>query len=98
MAMVNVEPFPPAQMVRSLSENLTALLPHLSLKLLKSAAAHANLRLHAVQAEVLVLASGKDNMLPSEDEAKRLSSLLKNCKVHNFKDNGHTLLLVGCLI
>ncbi|GAB4835914.1 hypothetical protein Ancab_000833 [Ancistrocladus abbreviatus] len=107
MAMVNVEPFPPAQMVRSLSENLTALLPRLSvvadiipketliwkLKLLKSAAAHANSRLHAVQAEVLVLASGKDNMLPSEDEAKRLSSLLKNCKVRNFKDNGHTLLL-----
>ncbi|GAB4835925.1 hypothetical protein Ancab_000844 [Ancistrocladus abbreviatus] len=107
MAMVNVEPFPPAQMVRSLLENLTALLPCLSvmadiipketliwkLKLLKSAAAHANSRLHAVQAEVLVLASRKDNMLPSEDEAKRLSSLLKNCKVRNFKDNGHTLLL-----
>ncbi|GAB4835945.1 hypothetical protein Ancab_000864 [Ancistrocladus abbreviatus] len=109
MAMVNVEPFPPAQMVRSLLENLTALLSRLSvvadiipketliwkLKLLKSAAAHANSRLHAVQAEVLVLASGKDNMLPSEDEAKRLSSLLKNCKVCNFKDNGHSLLLVG---
>ncbi|GMH13192.1 hypothetical protein Nepgr_015033 [Nepenthes gracilis] len=107
MAMVNVDPFPPTQMLRNLSENLTALLPRISvvadiipkdtlnwkLKLLKSASAHANSRLHAVKAEVLVLASGKDNMLPSGDEAKRLSSSLKNCKVRYFKDNGHTLLL-----
>ncbi|XP_074280204.1 phytyl ester synthase 1, chloroplastic-like isoform X2 [Silene latifolia] len=33
--------------------------------------------------------SGKDNM-PSEDEAKRLSRLLKNCESRTFKDNGHT--------
>ncbi|KAH9688394.1 Acyltransferase-like protein [Citrus sinensis] len=63
------------------------------LKLLKSASAYANSRLHAVKAEVLVLASGKDNMLPSEDEAKRLNNSLQNCIVRNFKDNGHTLLL-----
>ncbi|XP_030960647.1 acyltransferase-like protein At1g54570, chloroplastic [Quercus lobata] len=41
------------------------------LKLLKSAAAYAYSRLHAVKAKVLVLASGKDNMLPSRDEAER---------------------------
>ncbi|GAB2287394.1 hypothetical protein Dimus_021772 [Dionaea muscipula] len=107
MAMVNVDPFPPAQMLQSLSENLTALLPRLSvlsdiipkdallwkLKLLRSAAAYANSRLHAVKAEVLVLASGKDNMLPSADEARRLSSKLENCQVRGFKDNGHTFLL-----
>ncbi|XP_021742329.1 acyltransferase-like protein At1g54570, chloroplastic isoform X2 [Chenopodium quinoa] len=108
MAMVNVDKkLPPSPMLRQLSKNLTDLLPRLSvisdlipkdallwkLKLLKSAAAYANSRLHAVKAEVLVLASLKDNMLPSEDEAKRLSGLLKNCKVRTFKENGHTLLL-----
>ncbi|CAO2837150.1 unnamed protein product [Amaranthus hypochondriacus] len=108
MAMANVnKKLPPGPMLRQLSENLTDLLPRLSvisdlipketliwkLKLLKSAAAYANSRLHAVKAEVLVLASLKDNMLPSEDEAKRLSSVLKNCEVRTFKENGHTLLL-----
>ncbi|KMT13483.1 hypothetical protein BVRB_4g082620 [Beta vulgaris subsp. vulgaris] len=108
MAMVNVDKkLPPSPTIRQLSENLTALLPRLSvisdlipkdslvwkLKLLKSAAAYANSRLHAVKAEVLVLASLKDNMLPSADEAKRLSRLLKNCEVRTFKENGHTLLL-----
>lgn len=39
--------------------------------------------------------SGKDNMLPSGDEAKRLANSLRNCKVRYFKDNGHTILLVG---
>lgn len=39
--------------------------------------------------------SGKDNMLPSRDEAWRLMKSLKNCNVRYFKDNGHTILLVG---
>ncbi|XP_020212317.1 acyltransferase-like protein At1g54570, chloroplastic [Cajanus cajan] len=108
MASVNVgNRLPPAKKFEQLSYNLTALLPCLpelaniiprdtllwKLKLLKSAAAYANSRLHAVRAEVLVLASGKDNMLPSENEARRLAGLLQNCKVRNFKDSGHTLLL-----
>ncbi|CAL9238755.1 unnamed protein product [Arabidopsis halleri] len=63
------------------------------LKLLRSGSAYANSRIHAVQAEVLVLASGKDMMLPSQEEAKRLHGVLKNCSVRCFKDNGHTLLL-----
>ncbi|KVI08492.1 Diacylglycerol acyltransferase [Cynara cardunculus var. scolymus] len=93
--------------LEKLSANLTSMLPRLSslsdiipkatliwkLKLLKSAAAYANSRLHAVKAEVLLLASGKDNMLPSKDEAKRLSRTLQNCKVCYYKDNGHTILL-----
>lgn len=33
-------------------------------------------------------------MLPSGDEAKRLLRSLRNCKIHIFKDNGHTILLV----
>lgn len=108
MALVDVESkLPPLQRLEKMSQNLTALLPYLSsladiiprgtllwrLKLLKSAAASANSRLHAVKAEVLVLASGKDNMVPSRDEADRLNKSLKNCTVRHFKDNGHTFLL-----
>ncbi|KZV31514.1 acyltransferase-like protein chloroplastic [Dorcoceras hygrometricum] len=63
------------------------------MKLLKSAERHANSRLHAVEAEVLILASGKDSLFPSESEAQRLSNLIKNCKKRFLKDNGHSLLL-----
>ncbi|XP_071735481.1 phytyl ester synthase 1, chloroplastic-like isoform X2 [Rutidosis leptorrhynchoides] len=106
MAMVDTESSRVPNLEK-LAENLTSLLPRLSglsdiipkatlswkLKLLKSAAAYTNSRLHAVKAEVLLLVSGKDNMLPSSDEAQRLSRSLQNCKVCYFKDNGHTLLL-----
>ncbi|GLT76172.1 hypothetical protein SLA2020_478470 [Shorea laevis] len=98
---------PPGLRIEQLSRNVTALLPLISsianivprdtvawkLKLIKSAAAYANTRLHAVKAEVLLLVSDKDNMLPSRDEAKRLKGLLQNCTVRRFKDNGHVLLL-----
>lgn len=108
MAMANIEhKLPPRLQFQQLYHNLTALLPSVSvlsdiipketliwrLKLLKSAAAHTNSRLHAVKAEVLVLASGNDNLLPSKDEARRLKSSLKNCKVRYFKDNGHSMLM-----
>ncbi|KAM7511781.1 hypothetical protein LguiB_010656 [Lonicera macranthoides] len=97
---------PPAQVVEELSGNLTTLLARISglsntipkgtflwkMKLLRSAAAYANSRLHAVKAEVLVLASGKDELLPSGDEAHRLSSSLRNCEYFYFKDNGHNIL------
>ncbi|KAL2551118.1 Acyltransferase-like protein [Forsythia ovata] len=63
------------------------------LKSLKSGAAHANSHLHDVKSEVLVLASGNDNMLPSAAEARRLLGLLQNCKVRDFYHNGHTLLV-----
>ncbi|KAL5701399.1 hypothetical protein ACHQM5_026741 [Ranunculus cassubicifolius] len=108
MAMVNIDKgLPPMQTLQRLSENFTALVLSLGvladiipketllwkLKLLRTGASYANSRLHAVKAEVLVLASGKDNMLPSKDEAQRLSKLIKNCTIRNFNDNGHTLLL-----
>lgn len=77
--------------------NLADILPKQTLqwklKLLKSGAASSNSRLHAVKNEVLILASGRDSMLPSRDEAQRLSALLKNSKVRFFKDNGHLLLM-----
>uniref|UniRef100_A0A0D9V0W7 Phospholipid/glycerol acyltransferase domain-containing protein n=1 Tax=Leersia perrieri TaxID=77586 RepID=A0A0D9V0W7_9ORYZ len=108
MAMVSVENnLSPPETLQKLSESLTSMLPLLSeladiiprdtlfwkLKLLKSGAAYTNSRLHAVQAEVLLLASGNDNLLPSGDEADRLFKSLKKCRVRYFKDNGHTLLL-----
>uniref|UniRef100_J3KZU9 Serine aminopeptidase S33 domain-containing protein n=2 Tax=Oryza brachyantha TaxID=4533 RepID=J3KZU9_ORYBR len=108
MAMVNIENnLPPPETLQKLSDSLTSMLPLLSeladiiprdtlfwkLKLLKSGAAYTNSRLHAVQAEVLLLASGNDNLLPSGEEADRLFKSLKNCRVRYFKDNGHTLLL-----
>ncbi|WVZ71155.1 hypothetical protein U9M48_019774 [Paspalum notatum var. saurae] len=108
MAAVSIENnLSPPETLQKLSDSLTSMLPLLSeladiiprdtllwkLKLLKTGAAYANSRLHAVQAEVLLLASGKDNLLPSGDEADRLFKALKNCRVRYFKDNGHTLLL-----
>ncbi|XP_010532193.1 PREDICTED: acyltransferase-like protein At1g54570, chloroplastic [Tarenaya hassleriana] len=103
---INTE-LPTGIRLQLLREKLSSLLPFLSvlgeivpketllwkLKLLRTGAAYANSRLHAVKAEVLVLASGKDNMLPSQEEAMRLHGLFKNCTVRVFKDNGHTLLL-----
>jgi hypothetical protein len=65
------------------------------LKMLHSAALYTNSRLHAVRAEVLVLASGKDQMLPSAEEAKRLKKAIPGCRVRYFKESGHTLLLVS---
>ncbi|XVE62883.1 hypothetical protein DITRI_Ditri06bG0155400 [Diplodiscus trichospermus] len=108
MATVGINnKLPPTQKIEQLSGNLTALLPRLSgladiipketliwkLKLLKSASAYANSRLHAVKAEVLVLASDKDNMLPSREEAHRLKNLLPKCTIRCFENNGHTLML-----
>ncbi|CAO2184589.1 unnamed protein product [Urochloa humidicola] len=108
MASVSIESnLSPPETLRKLSDSLTSMLPLLSeladiiprdtllwkLKLLKTGAAYANSRLHAVKAEVLLLASGNDNLLPSGDEADRLFKALKNFRVRYFKDNGHTLLL-----
>ncbi|KAF9681672.1 hypothetical protein SADUNF_Sadunf05G0026300 [Salix dunnii] len=108
MARVNIEHRLPCRLqIEQLFQNLIALLPCVSdltdivpkdtliwkLKLLKSAASYTNSRIHAVKAEVLVLSSGNDYMLPSGDEAQRLKSSLKNCTVRYFKDNGHTILL-----
>ncbi|XP_047063287.1 phytyl ester synthase 1, chloroplastic-like [Lolium rigidum] len=62
------------------------------LRLLMSGAAYANSRLHAVQAEVLLLASGNENLLPV-GEAYELFKTLKNCKIRHFRNQGHNLLM-----
>lgn len=63
------------------------------LKVLKRGAASANSRIHAVKSEAMILASGKDFMLPSTNEAQRLRNLIKESKVRVFRNNGHALLL-----
>ncbi|BBN03207.1 hypothetical protein MPTK1_2g21620 [Marchantia polymorpha subsp. ruderalis] len=90
-----------------LAHALTSLLPTLptiadlmpretlawKIKLLSDGAKYANSRLHAVKADILLLVSGKDQMLPSVDEARRLKEILPQTKIRLFKDSGHTLLL-----
>lgn len=108
MAMANVnDELSLFEATQELSKNLEALLPQLAtlsdivpkstllwkLKMLRSAALYTNSRVHAVKAEILLLASGKDRMLPSAEEAQRLMKILPNCRVRYFKDSGHTLLL-----
>ncbi|XP_021643918.2 phytyl ester synthase 2, chloroplastic isoform X2 [Hevea brasiliensis] len=63
------------------------------LQLLKSASAFANSRLHAVKAQTLILSSGRDQLLPSAEEAQRLHSLLPKCETRLFSDSGHFLFL-----
>jgi len=62
-------------------------------RMLQSAELYTNPRLHLVNHNVLLIVSGKDEFLPSGEEALRLKSVLKNCKIRYFKDSGHTLLL-----
>ncbi|KAK3011153.1 hypothetical protein RJ639_011097 [Escallonia herrerae] len=75
-----------------LADNIPKDILRWKLKLLKSATAYANSRLHAVKAEVLVLA--RDYLLSGEDEAQRLSRSLQNCNICYFKDYGQAILLL----
>ncbi|XP_023769522.1 phytyl ester synthase 1, chloroplastic isoform X1 [Lactuca sativa] len=91
------------QLIGNLTEDIpllsamTTIIPRDTLdwriKLLESAAGYANSRLHTITAQVLILASGKDNLLPSKDEAQRLSRLLPHCDIRVFEENGHTILM-----
>ncbi|KAH9791740.1 AB hydrolase-1 domain-containing protein [Citrus sinensis] len=53
------------------------------LELLKSASAYANARLDAVKAQTLILCSGRDQLLPSEEEGDRLCRALPNCQTRS---------------
>ncbi|XP_073131343.1 phytyl ester synthase 2, chloroplastic-like [Henckelia pumila] len=63
------------------------------LGMVKSAAAFANSRLHAVKAKALILISGQDHLLPSRVEGERLGLLLPKCHIRIFNDCGHALFL-----
>ncbi|KAL8544329.1 hypothetical protein ACS0TY_004752 [Phlomoides rotata] len=98
---------PSDQLIKELSQDTLAMSSYLSvlskaftaetlrwkLEMLKSAAAFANSRLHAVKAQTLILASGQDQLLPSRDEAERLTKVLPNCQIRVFEDKGHALFL-----
>uniref|UniRef100_A0A0D9V0W0 Serine aminopeptidase S33 domain-containing protein n=1 Tax=Leersia perrieri TaxID=77586 RepID=A0A0D9V0W0_9ORYZ len=109
MAMVSIQSnSSPQEILQSFSYNLASMLPLLSefgntiqmdtlvwkLKLLKSGAEYTNSHLHAVQGEVLLLASGNDNLPPS-GEAERLFKTLKSCKVRYFRTSSDRLLMEG---
>ncbi|XP_021727534.1 acyltransferase-like protein At3g26840, chloroplastic [Chenopodium quinoa] len=77
------------------------------LQMMKSACSFANSRLHAVKAQILILVSERDQLLPSLEEAERIREalpkqeirVLKNtgkmpkCEIRYFKDSGHFLFL-----
>ncbi|XP_019437420.1 PREDICTED: acyltransferase-like protein At3g26840, chloroplastic [Lupinus angustifolius] len=65
------------------------------LKLLKSASAYVNSRLHAIKAQTLILCSGNDRLLPSQQEGERLRQLLPKCELRKFEGSGHFLFLEG---
>ncbi|CAL5325472.1 unnamed protein product [Camellia sinensis] len=63
------------------------------LQMLGSASLYVNAHLGAVKAQTLILSSGRDQLLPSEEEGERLLDLIPNCKIRKFSDSGHALLL-----
>ncbi|KAG4912584.1 hypothetical protein JHK86_053017 [Glycine max] len=65
------------------------------LKMLKSASAYAHSRLYAIKAQTLILCSGNDQLLPSQQEGERLLKLLpkSKCQLRKFDDSGHFLFL-----
>ncbi|CAI8613444.1 unnamed protein product [Vicia faba] len=67
------------------------------LKMLESPSAYADSRLYAIKAQTLILCSGKDQLLPSQQEGERLRQLLPNCELRKFHDSGHFLFLEGSL-
>ncbi|KAK6267101.1 hypothetical protein QUC31_017938 [Theobroma cacao] len=63
------------------------------LQLLKSASASANSHLHAVKVQALILCSGKDQLLPSQEEVQRLRRMLPKSEIRLFEESGHFLFL-----
>ncbi|EOY02897.1 Esterase/lipase/thioesterase family protein, putative [Theobroma cacao] len=63
------------------------------LRMLKTASASTNSCLHAVKAQTLILCSGKDQLLPSQEEGKRLQNALPKCEIRVFDESGHLLFL-----
>ncbi|KAK8566077.1 hypothetical protein V6N13_021152 [Hibiscus sabdariffa] len=95
------------QTIEDLSRNLATLSTYLpvladilpretlrwKLNLLKSGAAYANSCLHAVKAQILILCSGRDLLLPSQEECQKLQKALPDCEIRKFEESGHFLFL-----
>ncbi|KAL6960374.1 hypothetical protein U1Q18_038139 [Sarracenia purpurea var. burkii] len=89
-----------SESIRALSSYLSVLADVLpretllwKLQMIRSASSHANSRLHAVKAQTLILSSGRDLLLPSEEEGERLRRTLAKCEIRKFNDSGHSLFL-----
>ncbi|XVE67639.1 hypothetical protein DITRI_Ditri09bG0004300 [Diplodiscus trichospermus] len=103
--VVKIGPLP--QTIAELSEDLVTMSSYLpvladilpretlrwKLNLLKSGSANANSSLHAVKAQMLILCSGRDQLLPSQEESQRIQKALPNCEIRTFEENGHFLFL-----
>ncbi|GKV40646.1 hypothetical protein SLEP1_g48257 [Rubroshorea leprosula] len=63
------------------------------LHMLKSASSSSNSHLHAVKAQSLILCSGRDQLLPSQEEGQRLYKALPKCEIRRFEESGHFLFL-----
>ncbi|KAE8665698.1 Acyltransferase-like protein [Hibiscus syriacus] len=63
------------------------------LNLLKSGSANTNSCLHAIKAQMLILCSGRDQLLPSLEESQRLQKTLPDCEIRKFEESGHFLFL-----
>ncbi|KMZ64320.1 Acyltransferase-like protein, chloroplastic [Zostera marina] len=91
----------------SLPENSITMLSYLSfladilpkesiiwkLKMLRSASSYANSRLQTIRAPMLILASGNDQLFPSEEEAKRINNMKIDSRMRLSKDSDHTIFL-----
>ncbi|KAJ4823185.1 hypothetical protein Tsubulata_015131 [Turnera subulata] len=98
---------PLQQTVQELSQDVAAMSSYLDvladilpretllwkLQMLKSASRFVNSRLHAIKAQTLILTSGRDQLLPSEEEGQRLFTAIPRCDTRKFKESGHFLLL-----
>ncbi|KAL2907115.1 hypothetical protein RDABS01_005825 [Bienertia sinuspersici] len=58
------------------------------MQLMKSAGLYVNSRLHAVKAQMLVLASGRDPLLPNLEEAERIRGALPKQEIRVLKNTG----------
>eukprot|EP00850_Spirogloea_muscicola_P016943 SM000141S00887 [mRNA] locus=s141:318599:323764:+ [translate_table: standard] len=97
----------PWERALKIRDNLVAMLPQLplmadilpqetlawKLKLLKEGQEYTEPLLPLIENSVVIVASGKDGLLPSAEEAKRLRTKLKKCRVRNYRDAGHSILL-----
>ncbi|XP_074309167.1 phytyl ester synthase 2, chloroplastic-like isoform X2 [Silene latifolia] len=77
------------------------------LRMMNSAASFVNSRIYAVKAQILILASGRDPLLPNLEEAERIrvalpkqeihllkdTAFLPKCEIRKFDESGHFIFL-----
>ncbi|OMO99360.1 Diacylglycerol acyltransferase, partial [Corchorus olitorius] len=68
------------------------------LDLLKSGAASANSCLHAIKAQMMILFSGRDQLLPSQEESKRLRKAFPDSEIRMLEESGHFLFLYEYIV